>query len=181
MSMRQCFCMVLFMGLCFLAGCAKAPPRVPVASTGDRRPFVFVHQLSGNPLPSAPPASGILVAVWNDGRIVRVAAGSQPGQRYVQGHVSQAKVEELRRLIESSGVTQQQDGGKHPVDASSERLVLRLPQGVLVWVHSPPIFVDSRITRITKYMMELEWSDETTVEGAMYSGYPHDWYEGWNQ
>jgi hypothetical protein len=181
MPIIKSVCLIAVAAICLMSNCSKAPQEHPAASEAKPAPFVFIHRLRGYPLPNEPTVAGVLVALWSDGRLVRVASGSQAGQEYIQGRVGETEVQAVRSLIASSGLLESKQGEYVTVDASSDRLVVRLPDGVHVWAHSPGFHEVPAIVRITDYLLKVELSKESKMESEALAGYPREWYAGWQQ
>lgn len=178
MSLKQCLRFLLVFSFC-LSACCKDSFQCGQIARKDKRPCVFIHRFSGYTVEPIP--SGILVAFWGDGRVVRVAPDSQVSKRYVQGIVSETEINKVLSLVEKSGLLGGEEGKIIAVDAASDRLVVRFSDGVRVWAHCPGRGELKGIADITEYLMSLTLSDEHILEGTPYSGYPHEWYEGWNE
>ena len=114
-----------------LAGCSdkKRVSQSPSLECEESRmdvPFVMFHRYPNYPVPNQESICGPIVAVWPDGRIVRVASEDVIGKAYVEGTLASAQLRELLRFIETNEGLLDLDGGEVIVDAAWERLGIRL-------------------------------------------------------
>src|SRR5438477_6370734 len=91
------FSCVALLNLHFVAfGCTRTS-EVNLIDTG--RPFFFVYHNPAYPGPRDPIVAGVVVAIWPDGSVVRIADTDAVGQRYFRGKLA---VDELARFIEDA-------------------------------------------------------------------------------
>jgi hypothetical protein len=119
------------------SGCANGPrslPRPP--SVRPDVPFVFVWEASGYVLPEDN-HTGVLIAVWSDGRIIRATNRDQCGRSYVRAMLSPTQLHDVCRAIEQSGVLRSRPNLPILVDFSTEQLSVRRGRRFYEWTHCP--------------------------------------------
>src|SRR5260221_6418018 len=72
----------------------------PGTSCGADEPTIAVGILSG----LGPSPSGLVAAVWSNGRMLRAKVPADPRQGYVEARLPAAQVEALDRLVSESGI-----------------------------------------------------------------------------
>lgn len=158
-----------------------ADPNRPFPDQQSEKPFLFFHLL---PAYSPKPVSGIMVAVWPDGKIVRATSESATGREYVGARLSSDQMTALRREIAQSGILSDNGVGMLVLDAASETLLLRWGKTVKSWSHSPGFegtgnsnCTNPRITAMKRYLMSLALDHALPEPAGAYADYPHAWYE----
>src|SRR5262245_59997509 len=70
----------------------RKPQEYSLAELPSDRPFVVIHRYPAYPLPGREIISGIIAAVWKDGRILRAQSESTIGKKYIEGRLSQPEL-----------------------------------------------------------------------------------------
>ena len=167
-----------------IIGCAGVrnvgDPDHPLHSARADAPFVFIHC---TPAYGPPWRAGTLVAVWNDGTIVRAASEDQLGQSYVRARLTPEQLAHVRRLLGDSGLLTDHSQSWLIVDAAAETLAVRYDNQVKTWAHSPGFentsnhdSTDPRITRLKQALLAIPLDNPTPEPAATFSTYPNDWY-----
>jgi hypothetical protein len=103
-------------------GCQRraiVPTTQPTAPTTQASaPFIFIYRYPGFTLR---PVSGLIAAVWQDGRIVRAKSKEDIGTLYVEGTLTGAEIENLRQLVRAC-LRDRPLQESLVIDAPSERL-----------------------------------------------------------
>lgn len=141
------------------------------------RPFVFIYRTPVYPIPGKPMISGVLIAVWDDGKMVRTPPGHEVGQSYINCRIKPDAVSKLKQHLIDSDLSFDDPGGMVVVDAASTDLTIRVDGESLTWAHSPPQEVNAAITDIEQYLLSLEFDNVEQVDAAPYRIYPHSWYD----
>src|SRR5688572_30530164 len=168
--------------LIFTIGCAGVRhvgnPTHPLPSTRDDAPFVFIYCTSGY---SSRLHAGTLVAVWNDGTIVRAASEEQLGQSYVRSRLTPAQLAHVRSLLGASGLLTDHSEQFLVIDAPAENLTVRYGARLKTWAHSPGFedtgnhdSTDPRITRLKHALLALPLETPTPHPPHEFTSYPHD-------
>ena len=142
----------------------------------DSRPRLFVYSLPGYPGPKDTVRAGLLIAVWADGRVVRVRNPDSLGQAYVQGRIGETDLSHLNEELDRLAQSDRADEGNAVIDAPSEQLVLRLGRQVRIWELRNPSSSVGNAKRIRDWLIGVSVLSETNADAATYSQYPHDWY-----
>lgn len=145
-------------------------------AVADRRPRVFVYSLPGYPGPGDAVRAGLIVAVWADGRVVRVRSQDSLGQAYVQGRIGDTDLSRLNQELDQLERSGRADEGTAIVDAQSEQLVLRSGRQIRIWELRNPSSSVRSAARIRDWLVGVPVLSETNADPAKYSQYPHDWY-----
>src|SRR5688572_22530846 len=77
-------------------------PGKPLPSSHPDRPFLFIRRISAYTRHPSP--SGVIIAVYPDGRIIRATSESAVGQSYIRGHLSPDDLARARRILKDSGL-----------------------------------------------------------------------------
>lgn len=173
------------LALCLcVAGCSKSsstPPKsnLEFDTTRPEVPFVMIHRFPAYPAPGQKTVAGAIVAVWQDGRIVRIASESAVGKTYVKGQLSPAQLDEVKQFMRShTGLFEAKEGGA-PTDAASEVFGIRF-QGRRLYRGEPvggmPQVVQSADrAALRAYLLSLEIAAPQPT-GSPWRFPAEDWY-----
>lgn len=100
------------------------------------RPVLFLYQAPANPIPGQPMISGVIAAIWPDGKVIRIVNRESVGQRYIVGYLSAEKLEKTLTEIERLVNKYSAQGPSVTVDAASEELALHSTQGLIYMGHT---------------------------------------------
>lgn len=137
----------------------------------NSRPFVFVYRTPGYPLPGeVDAASGLLMAVWADGRFMRKDEKSSTG--FTEGRLNDSDIDDLRkncyRLFDEG------PKGNVVVDSAVTHIVVIDRDKVLDCGASEPVPTASLIFRIVQSMQALQLKDLKPVDSLTRP--PVDWF-----
>lgn len=176
MIRRFCCCLVLF------AGCSNNNRQSATSPLGldDSRPdvpFVMFQRYGGM---NDDFVYGPIVAVWPNGRIVRITSEDAIGKRYVEGILTPSEVEGLLRYITTNERILKLDGGYIMPDSDFERVFIRLKDRRITYGESLPAYPDVRrtaeFTALRRHLMSLELPNARPV-APPWKVPPRDWYE----
>jgi hypothetical protein len=158
-------------------------PRKPLPSYHPDRPFLFIHSISGytrDPLPS-----GVVIAIYPDGRIIRATSQSAVGQSYLRGHLSPDDLARARRILKDSGLLSSKPGGFLVMHAASDHVGVRYGNRVTSWAHTPGLentnnssATNPRITRLKQELLALPVQDAKPEPPEEWARSPTEFYEG---
>jgi hypothetical protein len=122
----------------------------PGASCGADEPAIAVAMLSG----LGPSPSGLVAAVWSDGRILRAKVPADPSQGYVEARLLAAQVAALDRLISESGIWSWKQPGM-PLDFPEDLISVCGAGRRASFRDTPGMRKASPQRRLTEYLLEL--------------------------
>jgi len=160
-------------------------PNKPLPEYHPDRPFLFILTTSGYPGPGQRMISGVIVAIYPDGRVIRATSESTIGESYIRGRLSPEHLAQARRILHDSGLLSTKPGGSLVVDAAAEHVGVRYGKRVISWAHSPGFEstnnasnTSSRITRLKKELLALPLEDPKPEPPQEWSRWPTEFYEG---
>jgi hypothetical protein len=160
-------------------------PDQPLPTYHLDRPFLFIHMTPDYPAPNRRLVSGVIIAIYPDGRIIRAASESTIGESYIRGHLSPENLAQARRILHDSGLLSTKPGGSLVVDAAAEHVGIRYGARVTSWAHSPGFensnnsdSTNPRITRLKNHLLALPLEDARPDPSQEWSRYPTEFYEG---
>src|SRR4051812_47075922 len=77
-------------------------PNNPLPKYPPARPFLFINMDPGWTPP--PRKTGVIVAIYPDGHIIRVTSQSAIGESYIRGRLSPEHLTQARRILHDSGL-----------------------------------------------------------------------------
>ncbi len=157
--------LILLLSSCTTQVSKAGQPNIPLPADPLDRPFLFIEI---KPAFSPDAISGLLVAVWNDGRILRAKSDADIGKSYLRGTLTPQQLHEVRDALGKSKVLSSHQAGGLIVDAMSEWLFVRWGDAVQYWSHSPGYKntnnapeSDVRITKLHQQLMTLPLHNPT--------------------
>ena len=171
------------------------PGRNPILNVGDPSkplpqdhsdlPFLFINMDPGYTTP--PRILGVIVAIYPDGRIIRVVSESTVGQSYIRGRLSPEQVAKARRILHDSGLLSTGGRDTKMADAPTEQVGVRYGKLVGWWAHNPGFektkwssATNPSITRLKKELLALPVEDPKPEPPKEWSRWPTEFYEGAN-
>ncbi len=142
---------------------------------GPDRPFLFLTQFRGYAHFGGKPRSNVRVAVWQDGRIVRVLSPENPGKDYVEGILKPEQLDELVGTIERSGILSVDPDRPLAPDANYADLTIRTRGGRRTWLYLAGYDTIPQAERIERALWEIEIPD--AKPSPRIPGIPASWYE----
>lgn len=178
---ERLLCLVVFL----LGGCEVRDvsnvgrPEVAMRADALDRPFVFMELF---PAYSSHPVAGLLLAIWSDGRILRVRSEAEIGKAYVRGRLAPEQIKQARDALGRSGILTTSDEDRGSImDASSEELTVRWGDAARMWHHNPgnentnnADATDPRITQLRHELLALPMA-EVVSEPAESPWIPPEW------
>ncbi len=155
-------------------------PDKPLPEYHADRPFLFIHITPAN---SRRAVSGLILAIYPDGRIIRVTSESTIGESYIRGRLSTENLAQARRMLHDSGLLSTKPGGVVVVDGGAEHVGIRYEKHVTSWAHTPGYDygpVGSRITQLKKNLLALPLEDPKPEPPQEWDRWPTEFYEGQN-
>ena len=129
------FAVLLLAG--FVCGCVSNEPNQLATS---EPPAICIYQIGDYPMPDYPSVYhfGVVVKLWQDGRMVRATRLDTVGKFYVQGFVKPAAREEFFTKLGASAALQLPEGGDIAVDSASETITVRRNGRTSKWYRNLP-------------------------------------------
>ena len=121
----------------FACGCVSSAPNHLATS---EPPAICIYQIGDYPMPDYPSAFhfGVVVKLWQDGRMVRATRLDTVGKSYVQGFVKPSAREEFFTELGASAALQLPEGGELVVDSASETITVRRNGKTSKWYRNLP-------------------------------------------
>ena len=140
-------------------------------------PFIFLYRFPKYPVPGEQMVSGLVVAIWQDGRVVRAKSEAQVGCSYVQGTLTEAQLADTIAIIEKSGILKDTAESFVTMDAGYESIIIRTSGQIITWAESPSFEKSDRpgAKELREYLINATPCTVTPVEG--YCEYPERWFE----
>jgi hypothetical protein len=137
------------------------------------------HRYPSYPGPEQEPVAGPVVALWSDGRMVRVAAENAIGKQYLQGRLAPERLTEALACVQAHPALLRLTSGDVVQDAASESLGIRLAGVCVLYAETVGDFGDIRhnadVAALRKYLMSLPMEDSHPTSRPWVSP-PDDWY-----
>ncbi|MFY9821883.1 MAG: hypothetical protein WAM82_10905 [Thermoanaerobaculia bacterium] len=155
-----------------LASCSLGPFRS--VSTLEP-PLLFVRQLGEYPAPGEPShfATGLLVALWPDGRILRATSAQTVARRYFEGEVPPADLASFLAFLETSGLEKREEGGVIIPHNAQRQITLRSGGRTVTFLESLPEPRDPILRDLTQRLMALPAGRKRSVRWI--EDYPTRW------
>jgi hypothetical protein len=128
-------------------------------SCGAHEPAIAVAVLTG----LGPSPSGLVAAVWPDGRMLRAKVPADPRQGYVEARLLSAQVEALDRFISESGIWSWKQPGM-PIDFPEDLLSVCAAGRRASFRDTPGMRKASPQRRRTEYLLELPVDAARAIE-----------------
>lgn len=136
---RECFLdrgfqFVTCLVLCTMPACERAGPELDDGQT--KTPLISIYWSSGyRIIEDQRYRSGLIVAVWSDGRILRAESERAVGVTYVEGKLTQEQLRQaIKRIRGSRGICAPQV--PLTLDAPYETIILRTKTGCMKRMHN---------------------------------------------
>ena len=136
MRLRAQLVSLLLVGI--VAGCASSPPER--AGALSEAPAIVIRQYADYPMPGRGSefASGLVAALWRDGRMIRPASADAIGKSYVEGVVSPAQRDAFFAFLSGSAAVRAPEGGGIPVDGAAQSITVRRDGVAATWTRGLP-------------------------------------------
>ena len=128
------------------------------------------------------PHSGVLLAIWPDGKIVRAIMRDQWGKAYVAGVLPANQLAEVAQIINQSKILGSKRVTSLIVDAASEELGLRIGSKAEMWYQNPGALgtnnsdsADPRISALVEQLMAMPTADLHLEPADRWKTYPEEW------
>ncbi len=131
----------------FLVAVAVAFAALAVSSSyvvgeerGADKPLLVIWQQSEYPVPGQEfrVPSGLVAAIWRDGRVIRATTKKLVGQTYIEGRALPKQFEELLGLLTSSGTLGHPNDVALVPDSASRNITIRHEGKHHTWTHTLP-------------------------------------------
>jgi hypothetical protein len=164
------FLLLTVLALAALSGCGRSSADRGMESgsalSGRSTPFAFCYRY---PSYSRSPVVGLLVAVWENGRMVRAATDSPEhvGKSYVEARLSRSQVEELRTLLQRFFLKKSDrelERESLVLDAASEGLWFITAARVANTQQSLPLTESSVISQVKAFCFGIEASCSVEID-----------------
>ena len=136
-------------------------------------PFVYIYMYPKDPGPDEEVVVGLKVAVWQNGTIVRVRSPAEVGKAYIQGRLRPQQLDDLVRLIESSGILTTKSNETSPMHQASDFLRIRTRLGLQVWSHTVPNAENAKVKQIEEVLMAIDIPQAEPSSWEIH--FPHEW------
>ena len=162
------------LSLVVVVGCSSIPLRT---YSDFPRPFVFVRQLSENPMPDTLEQyhTGPVVALWDDGTVLQVTSDKDIGRRYRLGRVARQQVQGVEQFIGESGLWDREPGGTITMHDPERQVCVRKGDTVRVWMENYPENQEQVISQLIDMLGGLQLSNSEAVRWN--EVYPAGWCE----
>ena len=128
------------------------------------------------------PHSGVLLAIWPDGKIVRAIMRDQWGKAYVAGVLPANQLAEVAQIINQSKILGSKRVTSLIVDAASEELGVRIGSKAEMWYQNPGALgtnnsdsADPRISALVEQLMAMPTADLHLEPADRWKTYPEEW------
>jgi hypothetical protein len=149
-------------------------PDKPLAEYHPDRPFLFVHR-----------DTGLVMAIYPDGRVIRATSESTVGESYIRGRLSPQDVAQARRILHDSGLLSTKPGGWVVLHSDVECVGVRYGERITSWAHSPGFEntndssnTNPRINQLKKELLALPVQEPKPEPSQEWNRYPTEFYEG---
>ena len=115
------------------------------------QPAVALASLAG----LGPGPSGLMVAVWPDGRVLRADASAELGREYLLDRLTTSQMDALARFIAASGLSGWKEPGV-PIDFPELRVALCQDGRRVMWSDVPGAHPESPLEQVARYLTALE-------------------------
>jgi hypothetical protein len=136
-------------------------------------PFVYICMYPKYPGDDEEVVGGLKVAVWQNGTIVRIRSAAEVGKAYIQGRLRPQQLDELVRLIESSGILTTKSNETSPMHQESDFLRIRTRLGLQVWSHTVPNAENAKVKQIEDVLMAIDIPQAEPSSWEIH--FPHEW------
>jgi len=157
-------------------------PNKPLPGYRPDRPFLFINMDSGY---SNERITGVIVAIYPDGHIIRATSESTVGKSYIRGRLSPEKLAKARRILHDCGLLSTRGRDTEMSDAPVEQVGVRHGKRVSWWARNPGFentkwsdVTNSSITRLKKELLALPVEEPTPEPPQAWSTWPTQFYEG---
>jgi len=165
----------MFSGLVlfFIQGCKDT--KMVFDKSRPEVPFLFIYRTSGYPALNQKPPCGLVIAIWQDGKIVRAKSAAKVGRPHLEGKLTTEQLRRLLVIIEQSGALSCRAKQYVIIDGSNEELTLRLSNGLVTWAASPDLASCNQqgIKDLREYLLKLKAAHEIATEWP--KEYPTEW------
>lgn len=156
------------------AGCRGQDAKFDLHKVSADTPFVFIHRY---PAYSPEPVSGLLVAVWKDGWVVRVSAEDEVGESYVEGRITPEQIASVVDMLEETELMREQDD-MLIVDAGSVHVYVRLPDRIVERAESVPHKRASPIAQLRSFLLSASLRETKPITGRwQVLDLPKEWFK----
>ncbi len=138
-------------------------------SKNNSAPLVCIRHYPGSPMLGEGVESGIVLEVWQDGRVVRVADADKPGQSYITGDLSQLDRATLESLL-ANCTTRTADEDQLALDAPFRKMVVTSAHGRSEYAESLPRAQESVMLKVERLVFDARLLN-TRSTTAPASGY----------
>jgi len=157
-----------------LLGCKQQDIKMTLDERRPDIPFAFIWRTPAYPGPGQEMICGLIAAVWQDGRIVRVESEKTIGRAYIEGKLTDEQLVQTIHVIETSGVLRNSPPTYLIVDAPCDRLVLHTRRKLIRWAHTPGSrYERPEIRRVKEYLLRLTPASSTQRQWP--TDYPDEW------
>lgn len=154
-------------------------PRLALSECDPDIPFLVVHRYPGYVGPRSATGSGLIAAVWRNGRIVRASTEDDIGQVYMEGRLATEKLDGLVSYLNASGVmTEPEEDTLLVLDAASDHVYVHLPHRILHAAESLPRKGETAIRDLEFVLLDMEIEEAKPATGRWVRPHlPREWFE----